>query len=229
MKLKVINDLWCVPHAVFCRDGLEFHPASDKPDSKERAECNVDLQATTQQTSCTGVLVQEQSPIHSHWSCDSAAQWRSLLPQARLFCVLNLKKKQGLKHFWRLLWTFLFVTTSACSVQESDSGSYFCRASNVHLQRFLASRRAILTVQGVAAQWTHGATSCAGIMFESFFNPPPLLTQVPPSVSVWPQMLTVPIGARVLLECEVSGQPLPSISWMKRGHSKHTGGRIAVG
>lgn len=35
-----------------------------------------------------------------------------------------------------------------CSVQEFDSGSYFCRASNIHLQRFLTSRRAALTVQG---------------------------------------------------------------------------------
>lgn len=126
-----------------------------------------------------------------------------------------------------------FVTTCVCSVQESDSGGYFCRASNVHLQRFLASRRATLTVQGVAAQSTHDATSCAGRIVLFFLTSPhprpPLLTPAPPSVNVWPQTLTVPIGARVLLECEVSGQPLPSISWMKRGHSKHTGGRIAVG
>lgn len=36
-----------------------------------------------------------------------------------------------------------------CSVQEHDSGSYFCRASNTHLQRFLSSRRAALTVLGM--------------------------------------------------------------------------------
>lgn len=145
-------------------------------------------------------------------------------------CALNLKKKQtNTSHFGCLSWQFLFLTTSACSVQESDSGSYFCRAANLHLQRFLASRRATLTVQGVAVQSTCGATSCASLMFLLFFNPSLLLTPAPPSVNVWPQMLTVPIGARVLLECEVSGQPLPSISWMKRGHSKHTGGRIAVG
>lgn len=35
-----------------------------------------------------------------------------------------------------------------CSIQEHDSGSYFCRASNPHLQRFLTSQRATLTVQG---------------------------------------------------------------------------------
>ncbi|XP_019127342.2 uncharacterized protein LOC109141459 [Larimichthys crocea] len=85
------------------------------------------------------------------------------------------------------------------SVQEYDSGSYFCRASNIHLQRFLTSRRATLTVLA------------------------------PPSVKLWPQMLTVSVGARVVLECQVSGYPLPSISWVKRGHSKQTGGKIALG
>ncbi|XP_076585965.1 uncharacterized protein LOC143320324 isoform X2 [Chaetodon auriga] len=85
------------------------------------------------------------------------------------------------------------------SVQEYDSGSYFCRASNTHLQRFLTSRRATLTVLA------------------------------PPSVKLWPQVLTVPVGARVLLECQVSGHPPPSISWVKRGHSKQTGGKIALG
>ncbi|XP_041642845.1 uncharacterized protein LOC121509488 [Cheilinus undulatus] len=84
-------------------------------------------------------------------------------------------------------------------VQEYDSGSYFCRASNILLQRFLTSRRAALTVLA------------------------------PPSVKVWPQVLTVPMGARVVLGCQVSGHPLPSISWMKRGHSKVTGGRISSG
>lgn len=36
-----------------------------------------------------------------------------------------------------------------CSIQDHDSGSYFCRASNTHLQRFLTSKRATLTVQGI--------------------------------------------------------------------------------
>ncbi|XP_056233073.1 uncharacterized protein LOC130170016 [Seriola aureovittata] len=85
------------------------------------------------------------------------------------------------------------------SIQEFDGGSYFCRASNIYLQRFLTSRRASLTVLA------------------------------PPSLKVWPQLLTVPMGARVVLECQVSGHPLPSISWIKRGHSKQTGGKIALG
>ncbi|XP_034081216.1 uncharacterized protein LOC117552089 isoform X2 [Gymnodraco acuticeps] len=85
------------------------------------------------------------------------------------------------------------------SVQEDDSGSYFCRASNIHLQRFLTSRRATLSVLA------------------------------PPSVKLRPQVLTVPMGARVVLECEVSGHPPPSISWVKRGHSKQTGGKIVFG
>ncbi|XP_026176509.1 roundabout homolog 1 isoform X3 [Mastacembelus armatus] len=85
------------------------------------------------------------------------------------------------------------------SVQEYDSGSYFCRASNIHLQRYLTSRRATLTVLA------------------------------PPSVKLWPQLLTVPVGAQVVLECWVSGHPLPSITWVKRGHSKRTGGKIILG
>ncbi|XP_034547391.1 uncharacterized protein LOC117818562 [Notolabrus celidotus] len=85
------------------------------------------------------------------------------------------------------------------SVQEYHSGSYFCRASNNHIQRFLTSRRATLTVLA------------------------------PPSVKVWPQVLTVPMGARVVVECQVQGHPLPSISWVKTGHSKQTGGRVSLG
>ncbi|CAK6959735.1 titin [Scomber scombrus] len=85
------------------------------------------------------------------------------------------------------------------SVQEFDRGDYFCRASNIHLQRFLTSKRASLSVLE------------------------------PPSVKLWPQVLTVPVGARVVLECQVSGHPLPSINWVKRGNSKQTGGKIALG
>ncbi|KAF7205614.1 uncharacterized protein [Nothobranchius furzeri] len=85
------------------------------------------------------------------------------------------------------------------SIQVKDRGSYFCRASNTHLQRFLTSRKATLTVLA------------------------------PPSVRLWPTVLTVPAGARAALECEVSGHPQPSISWIKRGHSKQTGGKIALG
>ncbi|XP_047447565.1 uncharacterized protein LOC125012016 [Mugil cephalus] len=55
------------------------------------------------------------------------------------------------------------------------------------------------------------------------------LKRAPPSVELWPRVLTVPVGARVVLECQVTGQPLPSISWMKRGASKQTGGKITLG
>ncbi|XP_041856310.1 protein turtle homolog B [Melanotaenia boesemani] len=85
------------------------------------------------------------------------------------------------------------------SIQEHDSGSYFCRASNIHLQRFITSKRATLSVLA------------------------------PPSVKLWPTVLTVPLGARAVLQCEVSGHPLPSISWVKRGHSKQTGGKVSYG
>ncbi|KAM9744597.1 uncharacterized protein ACNS7B_011743 [Menidia menidia] len=85
------------------------------------------------------------------------------------------------------------------SIQVDDNGSYFCRASNTFLQRFLTSKRATLTVLA------------------------------PPTVKLWPQVLTVPLGARAVLECEAFGHPLPSINWVKRGHSKQTGGKIAYG
>ncbi|XP_028312721.1 uncharacterized protein LOC114469411 [Gouania willdenowi] len=85
------------------------------------------------------------------------------------------------------------------SIQDNDSGSYFCRASNIHLQRFLTSRRVTISVL------------------------------VPPSVKLWPQALTVPVGARVVLECQVSGHPPPSMSWVKKGYSKQTGGKVALG
>ncbi|XP_072289994.1 peroxidasin homolog [Eucyclogobius newberryi] len=84
-------------------------------------------------------------------------------------------------------------------VREDDSGSYFCSASNTHLQRFITSRRASITVLA------------------------------PPSVTLWPQVLTVPLGARVALQCQVSGSPMPSVSWFKNGHSKQTGGKVVKG
>ncbi|KAM8885744.1 uncharacterized protein AB9W97_013209 isoform 2-T2 [Spinachia spinachia] len=85
------------------------------------------------------------------------------------------------------------------TVQEDNNGSYFCRASNVKLQRFLTSRRATVTVLA------------------------------PPSVKLWPQVLTVSVGARVELQCHVSGNPSPSMSWVKRGHSTQTGGKVVSG
>ncbi|XP_061880475.1 hemicentin-1 isoform X1 [Entelurus aequoreus] len=85
------------------------------------------------------------------------------------------------------------------SIQEEDSGSYFCRAANVHIQRFVTSRRATVTV--------HAA----------------------PSVRLWPHALTVPLEGRVSLYCQVSGEPPPSISFVKRGHSKQTGARMVLG
>ncbi|XP_054629325.1 uncharacterized protein LOC129179722 isoform X2 [Dunckerocampus dactyliophorus] len=84
------------------------------------------------------------------------------------------------------------------SVQEEDSGSYFCRAANIHLGRFITSRRATVTV--------HAA----------------------PSVRLWPHALTVPLGGRVSLHCQASGEPSPSVRWVKRGLSKQTGAKMAL-
>ncbi|CAL9708144.1 unnamed protein product [Knipowitschia caucasica] len=85
------------------------------------------------------------------------------------------------------------------SVNEDDAGSYFCRASNTRLQRFITSRRASITVLA------------------------------PPSVRLRPQVLTVPVGASVELQCQASGSPPPSINWFKNGHSKQTGGKVVKG
>lgn len=63
------------------RDGLEFRPAAHKPDGEERRKCYTYMQASIQQTSSPGVLVQKQQTPHSHSSCNCAAQWRPLPPQ----------------------------------------------------------------------------------------------------------------------------------------------------
>lgn len=116
---RIESDLECV---VFCRDGLEFHPASNKPDSEERAECNFDLQATTQQTSCTSVLVQKQPPIYSHWPCDSTAQWRSRLLQACLFHLCSTLSVPFMKCFKQhLLAVFRSPTVEATSAGHQMS------------------------------------------------------------------------------------------------------------
>lgn len=134
--------------------------------------------------------------------------------------------KMYLAHYMCASLCICPVTTFTCSVRESDSGSYFCRASNVHLQRFLASRRATLTVLGMTSHWTCRMALPLYLHANLFFL---LVPAAPPSVKIWPLVLTVPVGARVVLECRVSGHPSPSISWLKRGHSKHTGGKTAVG
>ncbi|KAJ7993998.1 hypothetical protein DPEC_G00261390 [Dallia pectoralis] len=85
------------------------------------------------------------------------------------------------------------------SVHDTDSGVYFCRASNVNINRFVTSRTARLTVLE------------------------------PPSVRLWPLVVTVPVGAMVVFQCQVWGHPRPSITWSKQGRSTQTGGKIVVG
>ncbi|XP_041926435.1 hemicentin-1 isoform X2 [Alosa sapidissima] len=85
------------------------------------------------------------------------------------------------------------------SVKDSDRGMYFCRATNSYLPRDVTSRKVYLEVLA------------------------------PPSVSVWPSMLTAPIGAEVVIRCRVSGHPAPLIVWSKQGHSVMTGGKITIG
>ncbi|XP_058231005.1 titin isoform X2 [Hemibagrus wyckioides] len=85
------------------------------------------------------------------------------------------------------------------SVQETDRGSYFCRASNSFLQRSITSRMIFLEVLA------------------------------PPSVTIWPLAVISAVGAEVVIQCQVSGHPDPSIEWSKSGQSVRTGGKITKG
>ncbi|MCJ8746806.1 hypothetical protein PDJAM_G00145990 [Pangasius djambal] len=85
------------------------------------------------------------------------------------------------------------------SVQETDRGSYFCRASNSFLQRAITSRKIFLEVLA------------------------------PPSVTIWPLAVISTVGAEVVIQCQVSGHPVPSIEWSKHGQSVRTGGKITKG
>ncbi|XP_058631199.1 roundabout homolog 1 isoform X2 [Onychostoma macrolepis] len=85
------------------------------------------------------------------------------------------------------------------SVRETDSGLYFCRASNSRLKRALTSKKIFLDVLE------------------------------PPSVTIWPTMVTSPVGAEVAIHCQVLGHPAPFIKWSKQGQSVQTGGKIIMG
>ncbi|XP_061116487.1 protogenin A-like [Conger conger] len=84
-------------------------------------------------------------------------------------------------------------------VQDKDKGIYFCRASNIHPFRAVSSRKVYLNVLG------------------------------PPSLEIWPAMVTAPLGSEVRFQCQVSGNPLPSITWSKQGWSVLTGGKVTIG
>ncbi|KAI2664360.1 Hemicentin-1 [Labeo rohita] len=85
------------------------------------------------------------------------------------------------------------------SVKDTDSGLYFCRASNFHLKRALTSKKIFLNVLE------------------------------PPSVTIWPTVVTSPVGAEVAIHCQVLGHPAPFIRWSKQGQSIQTGGKVIMG
>ncbi|XP_039525054.1 hemicentin-1-like isoform X2 [Pimephales promelas] len=85
------------------------------------------------------------------------------------------------------------------SVQDTDRGWYFCRASNSLLKRAITSKEIFLEVHE------------------------------PPSVTIWPTVITSPVGAEVTIHCQVLGHPAPSIKWLKLGQSVQTGGKIIMG
>lgn len=51
----------------------------------------------------------------------------------------------------------------------------------------------------------------------------------PPSVTIWPLVVISTVGAEVVIQCHVSGHPVPSIEWSKHGQSVRTGGKITKG
>ncbi|XP_051519218.1 roundabout homolog 3-like [Myxocyprinus asiaticus] len=85
------------------------------------------------------------------------------------------------------------------SVKETDRGFYFCRTSHSHLKRALTSKNIFLDVLE------------------------------PPSVTIWPMVVTSPVGAEVAIHCQVLGHPAPLIKWSKQGQSVQTGGKIIMG
>ncbi|XP_073807729.1 uncharacterized protein isoform X2 [Danio rerio] len=60
-------------------------------------------------------------------------------------------------------------------------------------------------------------------------QPAYLLPAERPSVSIWPVQVTSPVGAEVLIHCQVSGLPAPVLTWSKQGQSVQTGGKILMG
>ncbi|KAI5613263.1 roundabout-like 1-like [Silurus asotus] len=60
-------------------------------------------------------------------------------------------------------------------------------------------------------------------------QPAYLLPAAPPSVTIWPLAVISTVGAEVIIQCQVSGHPVPSIDWLKRGQSVKTGGKITKG
>ncbi|XP_016383318.1 uncharacterized protein LOC107720193 [Sinocyclocheilus rhinocerous] len=59
-------------------------------------------------------------------------------------------------------------------------------------------------------------------------EPAYLLPAEPPSVTIWPMMVTSPVGAEVAIHCQVLGHPAPFIKWSKQGRSVQTGGKIIM-
>ncbi|XP_077416337.1 uncharacterized protein LOC144048347 [Vanacampus margaritifer] len=90
-------------------------------------------------------------------------------------------------------------TLHLVNVSVADGGTYVCRTVNPSLNISRKSRPAKLTV--LAA----------------------------PSVTLRPPALTVSLGGRASLHCEASGEPPPTISWLKRGRSKQTGATMTSG
>ncbi|XP_077570985.1 uncharacterized protein LOC144195314 isoform X2 [Stigmatopora nigra] len=90
-------------------------------------------------------------------------------------------------------------TLRLVNVSLADDGIYICQTINLLLNISRRSRPAKLTV--LAA----------------------------PLVTLWPRALTVALGDRASLQCEASGEPPPSISWLKKGLSKQTGAKLISG
>ncbi|XP_067825523.1 uncharacterized protein [Heptranchias perlo] len=85
------------------------------------------------------------------------------------------------------------------SVQESDDGVYFCRASNPHVSRTVTSQRVSLKVL------------------------------VLPTVTVYPKVNKVLLGSGATLHCQAEGSPAPSVVWYKGDQPIKAGRRMFLG
>ncbi len=48
-------------------------------------------------------------------------------------------------------------------------------------------------------------------------------------MTIWPTVVTSPVGAEVTIHCQVLGHPAPFIKWSKQSRSVQTGGKIIIG
>lgn len=115
------------------------------------------------------------------------------------------------------------------SVQDKDRGIYFCRASNAHLFRAVSSRKVYLNVLGMLPHQLRSRDLIKKLGHPEWAASFLMFPKAPPSVDIWPVVVTAALGSEVRFQCQVSGNPIPSITWSKQGWSMFTGGKVTIG